>query len=163
MEWTDACDILLSTYDLLQYTEDTGLPLELPESDEGYEPLRVFLQNGMIMRIRYSDLMITAAEPVTDGILESHGYYGIGYDIPEGSYYFSCMADEDEEWYDTCRVSILTYDSFLGRDFSLDMYVDSWEEDGSVHPTHLFLKAGTILHVMGNPVKIAEADPIVFK
>ena len=162
-DWVDTCDVLMSDYDLLQYSEEAGMNIDFPEGDDGYGPVRVFLRNGMIMRIRYSDVMITAAEPMTDGILESRGYYGIGDDIPEGNYYLSCIQGDDDEWYDTCQIEILTYQSFLDREFSFDIYVDSWEEDGTSHPTHMFLKAGTIIHVLGNPVGITEAAPVEFK
>lgn len=162
-EWVDTCDVLVSTYDMLQYSEDTGLSLDFPEDDDGYRPLRVFLRDGMVMRIRYSDVIITAAEPVQDGVLETRGYYGIGYDIPEGNYYLSCIQNDDEEWYSSCQISILTNNSLLDGDFSLDIYADSYEEDDTVHPTHLFLKAGTILQVLGLPMKITEADPVIFK
>ena len=162
-DWYSACDVLLTSYEFLQYSEETGLHVDFPEGDEGYGAVRFYLRNGMIMRIRYSDVMITAAEPMTDGVLEARGYYGIGYDIPEGNYELSCIQDGDDDWEDICQISILTNDSFIDREFSFDMYVDSYEEDGTSHPTRMFLKAGTILHVWGNPVKITEAEPVVFK
>ena len=162
-DWVDTCDVLMSDYDLLQYSEEAGMNIDFPEGDDGYGPVRVFLRNGMIMRIRYSDLIITAAEPIKDGMLETRGYYGIGYDIPEGNYYLSCIQDKDEEWYDSCRISILTNNSLIDQDFSLDIYADSYEEDDTVHPTHIYLKAGTILQVPGLPVKLTEADPVIFK
>lgn len=31
----DVCDVLVSTYDMLQYSEDTGLLLDFPENDDG--------------------------------------------------------------------------------------------------------------------------------
>lgn len=160
--WYYACDILLSSYDLLQYGEEMGLHADFPETEDGYGPVRFYLRNGMILRIRYSDVMITAAEPIKDGVLEASSYYSVGYDIPEGNYYLSCIQDDDE-WEDICQISILTSESFLGQDFSFDFYVDTHEEDGTVHPTHMFLKAGTILHILSNPVKITEAEPVVFK
>ena len=162
-EWVDTCDVLLTDYELLQYSEEAGMNIDFPEGDDGYEPVRVFLRNGMIMRIRYSDLMITAAEPFSDGVLEARGYYGIGDDIPEGNYYLSCIPVEGDEWYSACEIEILTYQSFIDRDFSFNMYVDSAEEDGTSHPTHIFLKGGTILHVLGYPVAITEAAPVEFK
>ena len=162
-DWYAVCDVLLSDYELLQYSDEAGMNVYFPEEDDGYGPVRVFLRDGMIMRIRYSDLMITAAEPMTEGILEARGYYGIGYDIPEGDYYLSCIPNEEDEWYSACQIEILTYQSFFDDALNFDMYVDSWEEDGTTHPTRMFLKAGTVLHVMGYPVEITEADPVEFK
>ena len=161
-EWYAPCDVLLTSYDLLQYGEETGLHVDFPESDESREQVRFYLRNGMILRIRYSDVKITAAGPVTDDVLNSGGYYSVGYDIPEGNYYLSCIQDDDE-WEDICRLSILTYASFPEQDFSYDLYVDSYEEDGTSHPTRMFLTSGTILHIMGSPVKITKADPVIFK
>ena len=83
--------------------------------------------------------------------------------IPEGNYYLSCIQNDDEEWYSSCQISILTNNSLLDGDFSLDIYADSYEEDDTVHPTHIYLKAGTILHVLGYPVAITEAAPVEFK
>ena len=105
----------------------------------------------------------TVPDPGMSAVLESHAYYGIGYDIPEGNYYLSCIYGEDPEWFDICSITIMTYDYFLYDESSQTIYVDLTEEDGTYSPLRIFLKSGTVLENMGVPLKITAAEPVTFE
>lgn len=167
-DWNDVCDVLVSTYDILQINEEMGMHINFPETDDGYGSFRSYLGNGKVIRIRYSGVKITAAEKIVpeqgkETVLSGHANYGVGYDIPEGTYLFHCVQDGNLDYYDNCTVSISSSTPYIEDDMSYSIYIDSYDESDTIMPSRIFLQAGTILSTHGTPVTITPADPIEFK
>ncbi len=161
MSWYSSCDVLLTSYDFLQINEDAGISLDFPMKEDGFGAARVFLKEGMLLRVRYSDVTITAVpEAETSDVLDPYAYYGIGYDIPEGDYFLSCTDDIVDTF---CTVSILTYTNYFGSDMGYNLHLDNYGEDGVSKPVRVSLKAGTILETHEIPIRITRAEPLAFK
>lgn len=162
-DWVDACYVVLSTYDYLRLSEDLGKAMEFPELEDGYGPIHAFLKAGTVVKVQYSDVTITAVEPVTSGKLDKYSYYGIGYDIPEGAYYLTCDYEEDSEWRSTCGVMLSGYELFYDDEMSQLIYLDTYEEDDTYSPKRIYLPAGMVLETIGTPVQITPAEPLSFE
>lgn len=172
-EWADGCSVTLTTYDQLQYSADLGKSLNFPDRGEGFGSVQAFLRAGTLLRVQYGPVKITAAAPVfaekthpepgSSAILDGYAYYGIGYDIPEGDYYLSCVPEENSEWYDGCEISISAYDYFLYDENSLMLFLGSYGEEDPIVPQRIFLKSGTVLENMGSTLEITAAEPVIFE
>lgn len=96
-------------------------------------------------------------EPGMSAVLKGDdSLYGIGYDIPAGSYYFSCGDEEAED----CKITLFSMDYFqIQEDSGFNIYIYGGEYG---HPVRVWLREGTMLKVSYSPVTITVAEPIVF-
>ena len=123
----------------------------------------IFTAAICLMLLSIGSALAADIEPGMSAQLKRGAYYGIGTDIPEGSYIFTCLDNEETDWADACEVFFSSYE-FLqihennGRDLDFPEL-----DDGTYGPVRAFLKAGTIMRIRYSDVIITAAEPVIFK